>query len=181
VTVWRGTLRPKTDADLWLALAFSQYERHAALANALQKQKDREPVDPFGPAGETKVNKNEQDRQDRLGVSLLTFRSLYELGARGEGDVALSAIKKDLRKDGWHRIGPGKGVLLLDALRAEIEPGRFDAAMASFGKAHGGKEVTTAQFFAHMAKPEAPARLSVWKASLALRALTGRSHSTPGP
>src|SRR5262249_42161786 len=145
--------RPKTDADLWLALAFSQYERHAALANALQEQKKRDPSDPVGPhAGETRANRNEQARQDRLGVSLLTYRSLYELGARGEGDEALSALKKDLRKDGWHRIGLGKGVLLLEALRAEVETEKFDAAMASFGKAHGGKEVTTAQFFAHMAK-----------------------------
>src|SRR5262249_46654631 len=114
---WRGTLPPATDADLWLTTAFANYERHAALENALRRE-----------GGDLK-----QADLDRLAVSLLGFRSLYELGARSEGDVPLARLKTDLTKDGWHRIAQGKGALALHALRSEIGGEAFDSLMDEFG------------------------------------------------
>ena len=38
---WHGTLLPKTDADVWLATAFADYERIVALENAFRKRVQR--------------------------------------------------------------------------------------------------------------------------------------------
>ena len=129
---WHGTLFPATDGDIWLATAFANYERIVALENAFLKKADD---------GELK----DADR-DQIALELFRYRADYELGARAGGDVALTKIKRDMRRDDWYRIASGKGVLLLHALRGKMGATAFDALMDRFGRENAGKTVTTAAF-----------------------------------
>jgi hypothetical protein len=129
---WHGTILPKTDADLWLAIAFAKYERVATRENALRKK---------GSNGKLSATERE-----KLALALFAFRADYELGARAAGDVALTKLRSDLRSDNWYRIASGKGALLLHALREKIEPEKFDEMMDRFGKEHAGMPVSTATF-----------------------------------
>jgi hypothetical protein len=133
---WHGTLLPKTDADVWLAAAFSDYEKIVALEKSLKKQADDGKL--------TAADK------DRLAVELYVHRSNYLAAVRIKSDVPLSKTRSDLRSDEWYRLASGKGVLLLHALRRNIGETDFDALMETFGKKHAGKEVTTAEFRAHV-------------------------------
>ncbi len=63
---WHGTLLPKTDADDWLATAFHDYERIAALENAYRKRD----------------GKLTPEARDDLAVLLYQKRADYNLGAR---------------------------------------------------------------------------------------------------
>jgi hypothetical protein len=135
VPAWRGTLLPKTDADLWLALAFPAYERHVALDAGLKNAAEKRP-----------------DARDQLAVSLGSYRAMYEVGSRARTEPALSAIKRSFRDDDWSKVAQGKGVLLLDALRTKVGAKAFADMMDSFGRANAGKEVTTAMFRAHAEK-----------------------------
>src|SRR5262249_50213342 len=135
-SAWHGTLLPKTDADVWLASAFADYEKIVALEKALKKQAD-----------DGKLTASDKDR---LAVELYTHRSTYLAAVRIKGDVPLSKTRGDLRPDEWYRMASGKGVLLLHALREKIGEKDFDELMETFGKRNAGKEVTTAQFRAHV-------------------------------
>ena len=53
---------------------------------------------------------------------------------------------------GWTSTPEGKGVLLLHQLRKLLGNDVFVKAMDSFGRENAGKEVTTAQFQAHVEK-----------------------------
>ena len=46
VPAWRGTLLPKTDADVWLTAAFARYERLVAMENAMRERSGVQA--PFG-------------------------------------------------------------------------------------------------------------------------------------
>jgi hypothetical protein len=138
VPAWHGTILPRTDADVWLASAFANYERIVALEKYLRK-KSRS-----GTLSET--------NRDKVALALFPYRADYELGSRAGGDTALSKIHSDVRRDDWYRIASGKGVLLLDALRQKIGADRFDDMMNRFGKEYAGKPVTTAAFRAHVEK-----------------------------
>ncbi len=135
---WRGTLLPKTDADIWLATAFANYERIVALERALRAKSDHREL-------------SDADL-DHLGVSLFYYRAIYELGSRAGADTPLAEIHADLRSDSWRQVAAGKGVLLLAALRALAGAEKFDAWMDSFGRAHAGQEVTAAEFQSHLEK-----------------------------
>ncbi|MFO0846305.1 MAG: C45 family autoproteolytic acyltransferase/hydrolase, partial [Gemmataceae bacterium] len=134
-TAWRGTVLAKTDADLWLAAAFPAAERLASLERALAGEKD---------------GKLSPKARDRLAVERHAYRALYEGGVRGDKDVPLARLTRSLRDSHWHELALGKGTLFLDALRAHVGGEAFDAAMDGFGVAHAGKEVTTAEFQAHL-------------------------------
>jgi len=129
---WHGTILPKSDGDLWLALAFAKYEHIVAQENALVKKN-----------GDGKLSDS-----DRRTIDLALFAHLadYDVGVRAGGDVALSKMRSELRRDSWYRIATGKGVLLLHALREKIGGDKFDSMMNSFGKENAGKTVTTAAF-----------------------------------
>jgi hypothetical protein len=129
---WHGTLFPKTDGDIWLATAFARYEGIVALETALRK-------------GAKEGKPTERDR-DKLAVALLACRADYELGARAAGDVPLSKVRSDLRRDEWYRIASGKGALLLHELRQKLGADAFDDMMNRFGKENAGKAVTTGTF-----------------------------------
>ena len=126
---WHGTILPKTDADIWLAAGFAEYEKIVALENALRAEREDGKLTP-------------EDR-DRIGVELFAHQCDYRLG-RKRGN--------DLEQDARVRAETGKGVLLLHALREAMGPKAFDAAMGAFGRANAGKRVDAAAFRAHMAK-----------------------------
>jgi hypothetical protein len=135
---WHGTLLPKTDADVWLAAGFSDYEKIVTLEKSLRKKHDDGKL-------------TEEDR-NRLAVELFGHRSSYLAAARFKGDVPLSKTRSDVNTDEWYRIAAGKGVLLLHELHRTLGTKQFEEMMESFGKQHAGKEVTTAQFREHVEK-----------------------------
>jgi hypothetical protein len=137
VPAWHGTLLPAADADVWLATAFANYERLVALENALRTRSD----------GQRTV----ADR-DRLGTALFAFRADYELGSRARPERPLARTRSDLRQNDWYRVAAGKGVWVLHELRRALGAERFDKAMESFGRAHAGRPVSTAEFQAHLAR-----------------------------
>jgi hypothetical protein len=130
---WHGTLLPRSDADIWLAAAFADYEKLVARETALRaRAKDR----PLKPA-----------EQDRLRLDLFAPRSLYLTAAiRHGGDVPLADISTSLTSDEWYRIAAGKGVLLLAALREKLGNEPFLKLMDDFGRAHAGEHVSTDMF-----------------------------------
>jgi hypothetical protein len=138
VPAWHGTLLPKTDADIWLATAFADYEKIVAEENALRAR---------AANGELTA----QDR-DRLALPFFAYRSSYLTAARAAADSPLVAIRGDVNQDGWYRVAAGKGVLVLHELRRVLGDQTFEEAMEAFGKQHAGQEVTTAEFQAHMTK-----------------------------
>jgi hypothetical protein len=141
VPAWHGTLLPKTDADIWLVTAFADYERIVAREHALSAH--REPKDG------RHQGLTSEDR-DRLAAQLFAHRSDYLAGARAGVDTALAKTRADLTQSDWYRVAAGKGVLILNELRRLLGPTAFEEAMDSFGRQHRGKEVTSAEFKAHL-------------------------------
>ena len=135
---WHGTLLPKTDADVWLASAFADYERIVALEKALRE-------------GATGAHLKPADR-DRVAVELFTHRAAYLARARAGEDTPLARTRADLAKDEWYGVASGKGVWLLHELRQEMGDPGFEDMMEAFGREHAGQEVTAAQFRAHVEK-----------------------------
>jgi Phospholipase B/S-layer like family, C-terminal region len=128
---WHGTLLPKTDADAWLASAFRDYERFAALDNAFRK------------ASKGKLTREDRDE---LAVILYAARAEYNLGARAHPEASLNDSKSDLRQSDWYRVASGKGMLRLNAMRMWMGAAKFDALMEEFGREHGGQPTTAAEF-----------------------------------
>jgi hypothetical protein len=135
---WHGTLLPKTDADIWLAAAFADYEKIVALEKALAERADDGRL-------------TAADR-DRLAVERFAHRASYLAGARAAADVPLARTHAEVSRDDWYRVASGKGVWLLHELRRQMGDAPFEEMMESFGKEHAGKEVTTAEFQAHAEK-----------------------------
>ncbi len=138
VPAWHGTLLPKTDADVWLAAAFADYEHYVSQETALHKR--------------AKDGKLAPADQDRLALTLFAPRSSYLAATRTAEDKALADVRSLPDRDEWYHIAAGKGVLLLHELRRTLGDATFATAMDSFGQAHAGKEVTTAEFKAHLEK-----------------------------
>jgi hypothetical protein len=134
---WHGTLLPKSDADVWLAVGFAHYERYVALEKALKKRSD---------------GKLTAADRERLALALFEARSTYNLGARADTEKPLVDTKADVRKDAWYQVASGKGTLLLHELRQRVGADSFDALMEEYGKEHAGQEVSTAEFRAFMEK-----------------------------
>jgi hypothetical protein len=134
---WHGTLLPKTDADIWLAAAFAEYEKIVSRENSVR---------------EASNGKLAAADRDRLAVNLFAHRSRYLAAARVIGDVPLSKTRSDPRQDEWYRLAAGKGVLLLNELREWLGPTTFEEVMDTFGQRHAGKEVASAEFQAHLQK-----------------------------
>jgi hypothetical protein len=129
---WHGTVLPKTDADTWLAAAFSDYEKIVAFEKSLKEK----PTDKLG-----------DDEKEKLAVAQFEPRSRYLTAVRRLGrDVPLAQTKSDPRNGDWYDLASGKGVLLLAELRGRMGADKFDEMMDAFGRANAGKEVTTDQF-----------------------------------
>jgi hypothetical protein len=133
---WHGTLLPRTDADIWLATAFADYERIVATEKARR-------------LASTENRLSDEDR-DRQAVALYGSRSGYLAAARAASDVPLAKTRSEIGRDEWYHVAAGKGVLLLHELRQVLGEDAFAEMMDSFGRAHAGKEVTAAEFQTHV-------------------------------
>jgi hypothetical protein len=141
VAAWHGTLLPKTDADIWLATGFADYEKIVAREHAFRERHEK--------AGGGEDGLTSGDR-DRLAVQRFASRSRYLAGARAGSDTGLAKIRTDLTQSDWYGVAAGKGVLVLHELRRYLGPAVFEEAMDSFGRQHAGQEVTAAEFQAHL-------------------------------
>ncbi len=131
--VWHGTILPKSDADVWLAAAFADYEHIVAHEFALKLKS----------AG----GKLDRDARRQVALAMFAPWSRYRTGvARLGRDVPLSKTSASTTNDEWYEIAAGKGVLLLEALRDQMSHTAFLKLMDDFGRKHAGREVTTAMF-----------------------------------
>ena len=138
VAAWHGTILPKTDADVWLAAGFADYERIVALEEALKKKSDG------------KLTKADRDR---LAVAINAYRANGEAAQRRLlGDNSAAARNEPARSDERYWIAVGKGVSVLHALREAIGMEKFCDLMDSFGRANAGKAVATRAFAEHVTK-----------------------------
>jgi hypothetical protein len=134
---WRGTLLPESDADLWLAAAFADYEKIVALEKSLERKAAGKPLDP--------------DARDRLAVARFAPESRWLSAAQRLGrDVPLAEVHPQWTTRDWYAIASGKGMMLLATLRAHLGAKVFDQALDEFGRAHSGQNVNTGQFRDHL-------------------------------
>ncbi len=127
---WRGTLKPQSDADIWLSTGFANYERIVALERSLG--------DP--------AQWSDRDH-DQVAVELAYYRSLHGYGVRaGGGDLPLAQTRASMGDTAWYHRVTGKGVLLLATLRGIVGRTVFDRAMQDFGRRYGGQAVAGATF-----------------------------------
>jgi hypothetical protein len=132
--VWRGTLLPKTDGDIWLAIAFAEYEKAVAVEHV--QLRDGASTDKARAALDQRV---------------AAFKTGYSNAAK-KLDVPLSQLKSTTTSDDWYKLASNKGALLLHALRSQVGSEAFDKAMDAFGMVHGGERVTSQMFQEHMQK-----------------------------
>jgi Phospholipase B len=132
---WHGTILPATDADLWLAAAFADYERIVARESAIK-------------AGASGGKLGIRDRE-RLALAYFapTSRYLTAVARRGGQDIPLTEIHADPRSDEWYDVASGKGVLVLAELRDIMGAKQFDKFMDDFGRVHAGGRVSSSLFF----------------------------------
>src|SRR6185295_18159165 len=108
---WHGTILPETDADLWLASAFAEFERMAAMERQFRDEGGLNP-----------------GQRLRLGLERNGWRS-SAAGTLGANErINLSAIRKNTTSDAWHRQATGKGVLVMHELRRMLTAQVFDKA-----------------------------------------------------
>ncbi len=136
---WRGSLLPESDADIWLAAAFADYEKIVAQENWMKKQAKGGTLDAAS--------------RERLETMLFAPQSRWLAAARRLGkDLPLAQVKSQWNEDAWYGIASGKGVMLLASLRANLGPELFDKALDSFGREHAATAVSTPQFREHLEK-----------------------------
>jgi hypothetical protein len=135
VPAWHGTILPASDGDIWLAVAFAEYERYVAKEKAMKARNH---------------GKLTQADRDDLAVDLFGWQSMYRSAARKIKDVPVTEIKSDLSSDDWYSLAAGKGVLIAHELRRHLGDPAFETSMDAFGRENAGKKVTTAQFLLHL-------------------------------
>ncbi len=136
VPAWHGTLLPASDGDIWLAVAFAEYERYVAKEKGM-KSKDGELT---------------QADRDELAVDRFGWSSAYLAALRRGCKEQLTELKSSLASSDWHDVARGKGALLLHQLRRLVGDPLFEETMDSFGREHAGKKVGTDHFLAYVAK-----------------------------
>ena len=166
---WQGTLRPASDADIWLSTGFALLERVLAELNA-----------PGAPGAAP------TDPRDDLGVELAYYRSLHGRGARAGHERPLAATRADMGDPLGYQVTTGKGLLFLHTLRDIVGHQSFDQAMRHFGRQHDGQRVSTQDFQAflqsHTRRPLGP--LFDWwtqQPGLPLLAVAGAESRAVGP
>lgn len=133
---WRGTLLPKTEADVWLAAGFAEYEHVVAYENAWR--------------AEAKEGQLTRQARDRIDLALFAHQSRWQTAARRIGrDIPLTETRADPARRDWYDLATGKGVLLLATIRKALGNAAADTLFDEFGTKHAGQEVTTADFFRH--------------------------------
>ena len=126
-------------ADTWLAAAFVDYERIVALELAF-KAKD--------PAGALDGPETDRLELARYEVDARRWLATLQVG----DDIPLDKTAFDLTRRAPYEIAATKGVEVLAAVRRELGDKSFLALNDSFGRAHAGKAVTTAEYFEAAAK-----------------------------
>jgi hypothetical protein len=124
---WHGTILPAGGGDVWLATAFADYER------IVSQVKGSESFD----------GSLAQAATDPSSVALFPYRVRYLAAARHLPATSLASIKPAIDKDDWYELAAGKGPWVLAELRGRLGS-KFEEAMDAFGRAHAGKEVSTA-------------------------------------
>jgi hypothetical protein len=137
---WRGSLLPKTDADIWLAAAFADFEKVIALENAIAFQDDETETKTTRTADAADDDDDESDDakthpskkkpshdddlregRDLVDLALFQHESNWLTAVRRVGrDIPLTETKSDFAQSDWYRIASGKGVMLLSALRKQM-------------------------------------------------------------
>ncbi|HYT73102.1 MAG TPA: M1 family aminopeptidase, partial [Vicinamibacterales bacterium] len=132
VPAWHGTILPKSDADLWLASSFAEFERLVAMENAYRAEN----------------NGGDLNNHQKLRMALERNRFRTECSATlgGDGGFSLAAIKPATDSADWYHRATGRGVLVLHELRGLLTPTVFDKAMEEFGTNNAGKAVPTGEF-----------------------------------
>src|SRR5262249_8999258 len=90
---WHGTILPATDADLWLASAFAEYESIVSLERGYA---EAQPAKCLCTAD-----------YDKIAPSLFAARARYFAGVRSGGETALAKIKWDPAQHDWYEIASG--------------------------------------------------------------------------
>lgn len=136
---WNGTLLPESDGDIWLAAAFSDFEKIVSLEKSLKRT--------------AKDGTLDKEAREQLALALFAPQSRWQAAVRRLGrDLPLAEVKQDYAQGEWYAIASGKGVMLLAALRSHLGGEAFDGALDEFGRAHGGKAVNSKQFREHLEK-----------------------------
>ncbi len=130
--VWRGTILPKSDGDIWLAAAFADYHRTVAREHGMLATSEG------GCLCDRDLSK--------LAISLYAKRAQYLSGAAVIGDTPLASIRSDDASREWYRIASGKGVLVLNELRRMLGDEKFVEMMDNFGLAYAGLPVSWSDF-----------------------------------
>ena len=165
---WRGTLLPKTDADIWLAAAFADYEKVVALEHAVAFHEegsgthfsqpprkcdgdDDESEDSEDSSSTPSHDDSTREGRDFVDLALFQHESKWLTAVRRVGrDIPLTETQPDPAESDWYRIAAGKGVMLLATLRMQIGSESFIRCLDEFGQAHAGQHVTTEQFRTHL-------------------------------
>jgi hypothetical protein len=129
---WHGTILPRTEADIWLASAFADFERIASLEKSLR-------------ASSSNGTLTARDRE-RISAALFAYRSAYTASAHAHGDVPLAKTHPAFADNDWYRIVSGKGVLVLNELKHVVGEAKFEDIMEAFGQENAGKEVSSNDF-----------------------------------
>ena len=163
---WRGTLLPKTDADIWLAAAFADFEKVVALEHAIEfhgesptssslksgekgekGEKEDEDEDETAVAGPSFHEDSTREGKDLMDLALFQHESKWLTATRRVGhDIPLAKTQIDPANGDWYRIAAGKGVMLLAELRHQMGTENFSKCLDEFGQAHPGQQVTIDQF-----------------------------------
>ena len=110
---WHGTLLPEADGDMWLAAAFSDYEKIVALEKSLRGRPRGKPLDKLIAT-------------IAIGWplrSLLRSRAGWRQRGGWAAICRWPQIIPQWDKNEWYAIAAGKGVMLLASLRASIGAG----------------------------------------------------------
>jgi hypothetical protein len=138
---WHGTIFPKTDADIWLATAFADYERFVADLKTHERQAEKD-----------KHRELASSDREELAVRLYGDRAQYLAGSRTVVEKPLDQTHRAWAQSDWYDVAAGKGCLVLQELRQLMGTEAFVKMMDDFGRQNAGKEVTSAQFEDHVEK-----------------------------
>lgn len=165
---WRGTLFPKSDADLWLAAAFAEFENVVSLENAIAfhiTDSDSQSTTSSDDDDDS-TSSEAQEGRDLADLALFQHASRWLTAVRRTGrDIPFAETRPDIAHADWYRIAAGKGVMLLATLRKQLGTKPFAQCLDEFGKAHAGQQVSAEEFRAHLVKstnPDAVAIFDQW-------------------
>jgi hypothetical protein len=140
--LWRGTLLPKSEGDVWFTGAFAEYEKLYSMEKRLKRD------------GSLSV-----EDQQSLAVARYPHRTAYF--ARPTSKTASKPF--DLEHDAWVRAEIARGIYALDAFRTEITDAEFEKLMESVGETWGGKTVEAAAFEAMLGRATDKKWMELWK------------------